>query len=167
MSEHPLSTLHRLDPDLMAHVQATDPLIFADGALPREDNMIRLTEKGLIVESPTTAVEFEGARIVSIRDAVTGREFLDRGLAEDVPPFDLLHQNGKRSPLGVHPLASQTHSVLLTDHIAEIVLNDWECDVSLRVSVDLDNGDVLVEPSAWTMQGGVAGLALNVAGIRP
>lgn len=129
--------------------------------------MIRLTEKGLVAESSTTVVEFEGARIVSIRDAVTNQEFLDRGLGEGVPPFDLLRQNGKLSPLGVHPLASEVHTTRLTDHIAEIVLNDWECDVSMRISIDLENGDVLVEPCAWTMQGGVYGLAMNVAGIDP
>ncbi len=46
------------------------------------------------------------------------------------------------------------------------MLEDWEADVSIRVSIDDATGDILVEPSAWTMQGGVAGLGLNVAGIR-
>ncbi|MFW9847079.1 MAG: carboxymuconolactone decarboxylase family protein [Candidatus Thorarchaeota archaeon] len=36
MNEHPLAALQKLDPDLMAHLQATDPLIYADGALPRK-----------------------------------------------------------------------------------------------------------------------------------
>ena len=36
MNEHPLATLQKLDPDLMTHLQVTDPLIFADGALPRK-----------------------------------------------------------------------------------------------------------------------------------
>jgi len=36
VNEHPLATLQKLDPDLMAHLQVTDPLIFADGALPRK-----------------------------------------------------------------------------------------------------------------------------------
>lgn len=40
MSEHPLATLHRLDPDLTAHLQATDPLIYADGALPRKFKLL-------------------------------------------------------------------------------------------------------------------------------
>ncbi len=127
---------------------------------------IHLTDHGLIAESSTTRVEFEGARLVSIKDARTGEEFLGRGIGEDVPGFDLYHQTGKISPLGVHPLASEVHVNRLTDHIAEIVLEDWECDVSVRVSIDEATGDVVVEPSAWTMQGGVAGLGLNVPGIR-
>ncbi|NLG51815.1 MAG: hypothetical protein GX552_17055 [Chloroflexi bacterium] len=128
--------------------------------------MIRLTEKGLLIESATTRIEFEGIRIVSIQDAVTGEEFLDRGLAPEVPGMELLHQTGKISPLGVHPLASQVHYTLLTDQIAEIVLNDWECDVSVRVRVDEETGDILLEPSAWTMQSGIAGVGLNVPGVR-
>ena len=128
--------------------------------------MIRLTEKGLIAESRTTVVEFEGIRLVSLKDAASGEEFLDRALGEGVPGFELQHQNGVVSPLGVHPLASQVSYTLLTERIAEIVLNDWECDLSVRVSVDEQSGDILLEPSAWTMQGGVAGLGLNIPGVR-
>ncbi len=40
MSEHPLATLQKLDPELMAHLQATDPLIYADGALPRKFKLL-------------------------------------------------------------------------------------------------------------------------------
>jgi len=128
--------------------------------------MIRLSAKGLIAESATTRVEFEGIRLVSVQDAATGEEFLDRSLAEGTPGFELLHQNGKADPLGVHPLASQVSYTLLTEHIAEILLNDWECDLSLRVSIDEATGDILVEPSAWTMQGGIAGIGMNVLGVR-
>jgi hypothetical protein len=35
MNEHPLATLPKPDPDLMVHLQATDPLVYADRALPR------------------------------------------------------------------------------------------------------------------------------------
>ena len=40
MNEHPLATLQKLDPELMAHLQATDPLIYADGALPKSIKLI-------------------------------------------------------------------------------------------------------------------------------
>ena len=40
MNEHPLATLQKLDPELMAHLQATDPLIYADGALPRKFKLL-------------------------------------------------------------------------------------------------------------------------------
>jgi hypothetical protein len=128
--------------------------------------MISLTEKGLFVQTNTTILEFEGVRIISIQDAVTGENFLDCDAGKSIPGFDLIRQNGKISPLGVHPLASQVHYTLLTEHIAEIVLNDWECDVSLRVSEDQATGDILIEPSAWTMQGGVYGIGMNVPGVR-
>ena len=40
MNEHPLATLQVLDPELMAHLQTTDPLIYADGALPRQFKLL-------------------------------------------------------------------------------------------------------------------------------
>jgi hypothetical protein len=128
--------------------------------------MIHKTEEGLRIESKTTVVEISEGRLVSIRSARTGEEFLDRGLQEGVPAFDLYHQTGKVSPLGVHPLASKFHYRLLSDRIAEMVLDDWECDVSVRIAIDEERGEILLEPSAWTMQGGVAGIGLHIAGIR-
>jgi hypothetical protein len=128
--------------------------------------MIRTTETGLIIESPTTTVEFVGSRLTAIRDSVTGEAFLDLSLAEGVPGFDLFRQNGSSAALGQHPLASEVHFHILNERIAEIILNDWECDVSVRVSVDEATGDILLEPSAWTMQGGVYGIGLNLPGIR-
>lgn len=128
--------------------------------------MIKRTEKGLVVRSATTEITFEGVRIVSIKDAITGEEFLARELGADVPGLTLFHQNGKESPLGTHPLASEVHTHVLTERIAEIVLNDWECDVSLRISVDDETGDILIEPSAWTLQGGIHGIGLNIPGTR-
>jgi alkylhydroperoxidase/carboxymuconolactone decarboxylase family protein YurZ len=40
MSEHPLATIQVLDPELMAHLQTTDPLIFTDGALPKQFKLL-------------------------------------------------------------------------------------------------------------------------------
>ena len=40
MNEHPLATLYKLDPELMAHLQTTDPLIYNDGALPRKFKLL-------------------------------------------------------------------------------------------------------------------------------
>jgi hypothetical protein len=128
--------------------------------------MIQVTENGLLIETRTTRVRFSGSRLVSIQDAVTHEEFLDPALAKDVHGFELFHQNGKIFPLGIHPLASQVNTTLITERIGEILLKDWECDVSIRVSIDETSGDILLEPSAWSMQGGIAGLAFNIAGIR-
>ena len=36
MSDSPLSTLEKIDPDLMRHLKETDDLIFKAGALPRK-----------------------------------------------------------------------------------------------------------------------------------
>ncbi len=40
MAEHPLAALQKLDPELVAHLQATDPLIYADGALPKRFKLL-------------------------------------------------------------------------------------------------------------------------------
>ena len=40
MADHPLSTMKKLDPEFMKHVDATDALVYADGALPRKVKLL-------------------------------------------------------------------------------------------------------------------------------
>ena len=40
MSEHPLATLGRLDPELMAHLNATSEMIYAPGVLPKKFKLL-------------------------------------------------------------------------------------------------------------------------------
>jgi alkylhydroperoxidase/carboxymuconolactone decarboxylase family protein YurZ len=40
MAEHPLSTLEKLDPRLMKHLNETNELIYADGALPKKYKLL-------------------------------------------------------------------------------------------------------------------------------
>jgi alkylhydroperoxidase/carboxymuconolactone decarboxylase family protein YurZ len=36
MPEHPLSVIEKIDPKITAHLRETNPLIYADGALPKK-----------------------------------------------------------------------------------------------------------------------------------
>ena len=40
MPDHPLATLRKLDPGFMKHVDDTDALVYADGALPRKVKLL-------------------------------------------------------------------------------------------------------------------------------
>jgi len=40
MAEHPLATMKKLDPEFMKHIDATDALVYADGALPRKIKLL-------------------------------------------------------------------------------------------------------------------------------
>jgi alkylhydroperoxidase/carboxymuconolactone decarboxylase family protein YurZ len=40
MNEHPLATMQKLDPELMAHLQTADLLIYGDGALPKKFKLL-------------------------------------------------------------------------------------------------------------------------------
>jgi len=40
MNEHPLATLQKLDPQMMDHLQTTNALIYADGALPKKFKLL-------------------------------------------------------------------------------------------------------------------------------
>jgi len=40
MAEHPLATMKKLDPVFMRHLEETDALVYADGALPRKIKLL-------------------------------------------------------------------------------------------------------------------------------
>ena len=40
MNENPLATMQKLDPELFNHLQTTNRLIFADGALPKKIKLL-------------------------------------------------------------------------------------------------------------------------------
>lgn len=40
MTEHPLATMKKLDPEFMRHLEETDALVYADGALPRKVKLL-------------------------------------------------------------------------------------------------------------------------------
>ena len=40
MAEHPLATMKKLDPEFMRHLEETDALVYADGALPRKVKLL-------------------------------------------------------------------------------------------------------------------------------
>ena len=40
MPDHPLATLRKLDPAFLKHVDETDALVYADGALPRRIKLL-------------------------------------------------------------------------------------------------------------------------------
>jgi alkylhydroperoxidase/carboxymuconolactone decarboxylase family protein YurZ len=40
MPDHPLSTMRKLDPDFMKHIEDTSALVYADGALPKRIKLL-------------------------------------------------------------------------------------------------------------------------------
>ena len=40
MSDHPLSTMRKLDPEFMKHLEDMDALVYAEGALPRRVKLL-------------------------------------------------------------------------------------------------------------------------------
>ena len=119
--------------------------------------MIRVENHRLLAESATTIAEFEDARLVSLRDAVTGEEFIDKGTALRHPALILCQAGGGRYPLGVGPRSKITPR-RLSDYVGEIVIEDWAGDAALHITIDPDNGDIRVEPSAISLMRGVSAL---------
>lgn len=40
MPDHPLSTMRKIDPEFMKHMEETDALVYAEGALPRRVKLL-------------------------------------------------------------------------------------------------------------------------------
>ncbi|HML47087.1 MAG TPA: hypothetical protein PKE04_10115, partial [Clostridia bacterium] len=95
-----------------------------------------------------------------------GRAYLACGEPDATPPLELLAQDGGIYALGVNPL-HRTSVRLLSPTVCELVLEDWDADVSLRIAVDEATDEICVEPSCHSMMTGLFALRLNLAGIDP
>lgn len=127
--------------------------------------MFQVHDQVVDIRTDTIQGTLEGCRLVSLRDARTGEEFLDRSLGEGVPSLQVLHAAGTSYPLG-SGFKSGISYRRIADHILEVVLSGWDADGSLRITVDRETGDLLFEPSVHSRMRGIAALRWSIAGIR-
>lgn len=128
-------------------------------------HMFILRDNLLEAVSKTTKVVFDGCKIVSIQNVRTGEEFLQANLQEDVPGFEIEQISKVSYSIGTGK-ACTIHYRKFSDNIMEIVVGDWEADVSVKVEIEEETGDILVEPSMYTIMNGITSLRMNIAGIR-
>lgn len=125
--------------------------------------MIKQDGQLLVVSTTTTTVAFDGCGISSISNR-EGKEYLDRELTRDKPGLTLVQMSGKEYPLAENTRFAASYRIL-SENIAEIIVEDWNCDASIRVVEDEQTGDILLEPSCYSLMTGLQAFRMNLYGL--
>ena len=125
---------------------------------------VRVDGQRILVDTATLVAVLEGGRLVSLRSRRTGEEHLD-GKGGDGSPLALVYRAGERVP--VEPLRFGRIAVrALSGTRAEVVLSGWEADGTIVVTADPENGDLVLEPGAFSTRPGVRACRYTLGGIR-
>jgi len=125
---------------------------------------VRVEGQRIVVETATLVAVLDAARLVSLRSRTTGEELLD-GRGGEGSPLALVYRAGERVP--VDPLRfGQVAVRALSETRAEVVLSGWDGDGTIVVTADPANGDLVVEPGAFSTRPGVRACRYTITGIR-
>jgi len=126
---------------------------------------VRVEGRRVLVETATLAATLDAGRLASLRNRRTGEDHID-GRGGDGSPLALVFRGGERVP--VDPSAFGQVSVrALSSTRAEVVLSGWDGDGTIVVTADPENGDLVVEPGAFSTRPGLRACRYTIGGIHP
>jgi len=124
-------------------------------------------EEGAIVraETPTLRATIEKGFLTSLESKVTGERFIEPFDRTRFDALQLVYAGRETVGLGEQLFGNIT-ARQITPVSAELRFQSWNGDGLLRVSVDPDSGDLMVEPSGFSSRPGVRACRWTIGGIR-
>lgn len=115
--------------------------------------MVTVDGRKVVVDTKTLTACIENGFLTSLRSKLDGEEYLSHS---DVSRSALQLIYPGQPPVDVvGNLAAQITGHQLSSHAAELRFSGWEADGVLHLSEDLETGDLIVEPSAYSSRSGV------------
>ncbi len=126
--------------------------------------MIRVQDQTVMVETRTLTAALRRGLLVSLRDRVSGREFIAPFDPDPLSALELVYAQGPGAGFG--PAKPVAVTVLpISDQCVEFRFHGWDADGVLRVSTCPQSGALLLEPAAYASRPGVRACRWNLAGI--
>jgi hypothetical protein len=137
-------------------------------ALPSKTNMVqaapvkntgKITVSGnkVNVETHTLSAMFERGILRSLKSKITGEEYIALSASTVANPLSLTFNTDVELALGKEPesdIGSVTARAFGYD-MAEFRFHGWNGDGILRIGIDRETGDMILEPSAYSSRPGV------------
>ncbi len=128
---------------------------------------LSVDDQGIIhVETKTLQARIEKGFLTSLKSRSSGEEFIrefDRGKSD---ALQLVYRGDELVDVGEQGFGKVTVRKV-SDRRADIIFHNWNGDGVMTVSTDPENGDLLIEPSAFSSRPGVRGCRWLMKGLRP
>ncbi len=128
--------------------------------------MMRLEGNRITAETNTLTAVIESGCLVSLKSRATGEEFLRERSPNPAAALQLVYAAGEAVPVADSSRFGQARSRRVSPHRAEVRFHGWDGDGVVTISEDVDTGDLLVEPSAFSSRPGVRACRWSIPGIR-
>lgn len=133
---------------------------------PAQAGSVRVTSDGVIsIETSTLRAVLDRGFLVKLESKLTGESFIEGFDRTRFDPLRLIYRGGEAVDAGER-LFGNLETRQVSGTCAELRFHNWNTDGVLRVSVDPDSGDLVLEPSAYSSRPGVRACRYVVAGIR-
>ncbi len=136
-------------------------------AAPDGEARLSIDGQGAIhVETKTLAATIEKGFLTSLKSKSSGQEFIrefDRGKSD---ALQLVYPRDEPVDVGEQGFGKVT-ARQLSDRRADMIFHNWHGDGVMTVSADPENGDLLIEPSAFSSRPGVRGCRWLMKGLQP
>ncbi|MGE5569799.1 MAG: DUF6259 domain-containing protein [Rhodospirillales bacterium] len=143
------------------------PAPAAAQASPAGEPRLSVGEGGVIhVETKTLRARIEKGFLTSLRSRSSDEEFIREFDRTKCDALQLIYRGGEAVDVGEQGFGNVTVRKV-SDRRADIIFHNWHGDGVITVSADPDNGDLLIEPSAFSSRPGVRACRWLVKGIRP
>ncbi len=127
--------------------------------------MISVQNDVVHISTTTLTAAITNGFVTSLKSKATGEEFIRPFDAAEGAALQLLYPGAEAVALDLTRFGSiRCHQV--SPHRAEIIFHGWDGDGAIAVSEDPENGDLVVEPSAYSSRPGVMACRWNLRGIR-
>lgn len=130
----------------------------------KENHLINFSVHDQIIDIETSAMRlrFDQGRLAVLENKMTGETYIAG--ASPQAALSLVYEKEELVPLSADNFGHITTRAV-SDTRAEIVFHNWNGDGVVLVSVDPENGDVLIEPSAYSSRPGVRACRWMISGL--
>lgn len=125
--------------------------------------MIRVRDGLVEVRTRTLAATWTDGVLTFLGARLNGQALI-HSTSEASPPLYLMYASGEAVPLG-REMGDRVYALPRNDTEAEIRVEGWHGDGVIRVSEDVETGDMVVEPSGYASRPGLRACRLPIAGI--
>lgn len=127
--------------------------------------MVKTQDNKVYIETKTLIAVMTNGLFTSIRSKQTDEEFIKDVNPDQDVALQLVYSHDQAEALDKGTLCKiSVHK--MSDHLAEVRFDSWYGNGIIAIKEDTENGDIIVEPSAWSARPGVLACRWNLCGIR-
>ncbi|MBT3267484.1 hypothetical protein HN371_10045 [Candidatus Poribacteria bacterium] len=125
--------------------------------------MVRVRDNQIEVTTRTLRATWADGVLTSLSARPDGQTLVDPA-PDDGPPMYLIYASGEAVAIG-REMGDRVYVLPRSDTEAEIRIEGWHGDGAIRVSEDVETGDMVVEPSGYASRPGLRACRLPIGGI--